>query len=621
MCGIAGIINKNEKNIEKKDLERMVKIMKYRGPDDEGYFIENNIGLGHCRLSIIDLSQAGHQPMTNENNNLHITYNGEIYNYLELKNELKKFGHKFKSNSDTEVILHAYEQWGEKCLDKFNGAWAFAIWNRRKKELFCSRDRLGIKPFYYFSNKKIFTFSSEIKSLLELNIKRKPNETLIYDFLKFGLLDHTNETFFKDIKKLPPASYLKIKSNGEIFIKNYWDFNISDKINGNGRFFQKINYNFLNLFIDSIKLRLRSDVSIGSCLSGGLDSSSIVCVVNNLLKKQNIPNIGKIQKTFSSCFKIKRFDERKYIEEVIKKTNVEKNYIFPQPDDFLKSIKNLLWHQEEPFGGTGVYAQWLVIKKAKEKKVKVLLDGQGGDELLAGYRKFYIFYIIKLFKNKHYLKFFLEAILFFFSFSTLKTMNIKNGFRYFNFSRKTQEIDTLLKNNFKKAYSNRKINFGYQKNLGNRLKDDLTKFSLPVLLRYADKNASGQGVEDRLPLLDYRLIEEISSLPLNQKMNLGWDKVILRNAMKNFLPKKIRLRKSKLGFATPEEIWLKNNLKNHVKSVIKNSIFLKNYTDIEKLIKYSNKILSKKRRISTKLLFRFYILELWGKIFILNYEK
>ena len=157
MCGIAGIINKNEKNIEKKDLERMVKIMKYRGPDDEGYFIENNIGLGHCRLSIIDLSQAGHQPMTNENNNLHITYNGEIYNYLELKNELKKFGHKFKSNSDTEVILHAYEQWGEKCLDKFNGAWAFAIWNRRKKELFCSRDRLGIKPFYYFSNKCLRT--------------------------------------------------------------------------------------------------------------------------------------------------------------------------------------------------------------------------------------------------------------------------------------------------------------------------------------------------------------------------------------------------------------------------------------------------------------------------------
>ncbi|MFA6392457.1 MAG: asparagine synthase (glutamine-hydrolyzing), partial [Patescibacteria group bacterium] len=526
MCGIVGVINLDQKSVDKKDIERMTRIIKHRGPDDEGCFIDKNIGLGHCRLSIIDLSSAGHQPMSNKDGSIWIIFNGEIYNYLELRKELEKRGHSFQSDTDTEVIICAYKEWGEKCLEKFNGMWAFAIWDKNKKELFCSRDRFGIKPFYYFFDGKIFTFASEIKALLELGIPKKPNDALIYDFLKFGMLDHTNETFFKDIYKLPAASWLKLASDGKIIIEKYWDFEVSDKIEDKIPD-QKYTEQFRELFIDAIKLRLRSDVPIGSCLSGGLDSSSIVCTVNKLLKEKNVPSIGEIQKTFSSCFANKKFDEREYIEEVIKHTGAEKNYIFPKPEEFLEELDNLIWHQEEPFSGTSMFAQQMVFKKAREK-VKILLDGQGGDELLAGYRKFYFFYLLKLFKNKKIIKCFKTALPFFASIEVLKTLYVKNGLKYLFKTSKNNIIDNLLNPVFLKNFADRKLSFGYQNNLGKRLKEDLTKWSLPVLLRYEDKNSGTFGLEARLPFLDYRLVEQAAKMPLDQKMRLGWTKFILR---------------------------------------------------------------------------------------------
>lgn len=303
MSGITGIINLNQKSINQKDIKKMTDAIKHRGPDEEGYFIDNNLGLGHRRLAIIDLSKAGHQPMNNKDGSLWIVHNGEVYNYLELRKELENRGYKFKSSTDTEIILYAYQEWGEKCLEKFNGRWAFAIWDRKKKELFCSRDRIGIKPLYYFFDGKIFAFASEIKPLLKLKNPREPNETLIYDFLRFGLLDHTNETFFKNIKKLPPGSWLKIKQNRRISIRKYWDFEVSNEIRNNKKDSQRDAEEFLELLIDSVKLRLRSDVPIGSCFSGGPDSSAIVCIINNLLRKEKIPVIGERQKTFSAVSK------------------------------------------------------------------------------------------------------------------------------------------------------------------------------------------------------------------------------------------------------------------------------------------------------------------------------
>ncbi len=614
MCGIAGILDKSgERNLE-KEMKKMTEMLSHRGPDGFGFYFDNEIALGHRRLSIIDLSSSGKQPMESKDKKIKIVYNGEIYNYIEIKEELKKKGYDFFSETDTEVIINSYKEWGVKCLEKFNGMWSFAIWDEDKKELFCSRDRFGEKPFYYHYEKDLFVFSSEIKPLL-LFKKNRPNEKLIYDFLKFGLLDHTNETFFSEIKKLPPATFMKVSKEKELIIEKYWDFNVSSNIFSNKEDENKNKKDFLNLFKDSVRIRLRSDVPVGSCLSGGLDSSSVVCVANDLLREEKGEDFK--QKTFSSCFEDLKFDEREYIEEVVKKTGVSKNYIFPNPQNFLENMDKLISCQEEPFAGAGIYAHNKVIEVAKEE-IKVLLDGQGGDELLLGYRKFYFFYIRKLFENGHYFSFFKELILFFSSAQILKTISVKSGLRYFKFGRKFQNIDNLLDLSFNKKFLGREINFGYQKDIGNRIKEDITKYSIPILLRYGDKNSMMHGVEARLPFLDYRLVEKISSMSIEEKIKNGWTKVVLRKSMKGILPEKIRKRKSKLGFSTPEKEWLKKEMKEEVKNTLTNSKFINNYVNKENLLKELNNFFNKKRLLSEDVIFRFYILEKWGRKFILE---
>ena len=611
MCGIAGILKKN-KGIElEREIKRMTELISHRGPDGVGFFVEKDIAFGHRRLSIIDLSSLGSQPMK-DRDGLEIVYNGEIYNYLELKEELVKKGHIFISKTDTEVILKAYKEWGSNCLKRFNGMFAFSIWDKKKEEFFCARDRFGEKPFYYFSSNNVFAFSSEIKPLIDFT-EKKPNEELIYDFLRFGILDHTNETFFSGIKKLPPASFMKVSKKGEIKIERYWDFFVSEDIFSNEKEEKKNTEEFLELFIDAVRIRLRSDVPVGSCLSGGLDSSSIVCIMNDLLKnKEN----NFIIETFSSCFNELSFDERKYIEEVIKKTKTNKNYIFPSPDDFMKKIDNILFHQEEPFAGSGVYSHNKIMEKIKDDgKVKVLLDGQGADEILLGYRKFYLFYIKNLLEKKYYIKFLIEFIKFFFSFEILKTLDIKKGMRYFKIGRKIQNIDFLLNESFLKEIGDREINFGYKKNISERIKEDTTTYSIPILLRYGDKNSMMYGIESRLPFLDYRLVEKVSSLSMEEKINNGWTKFILRNAMKGIIPEKIRKRKSKLGFSTPEEKWFREEMRSNIEETLKKSDFINRYINKKNLLKELNKFFNKKSLLGEDVFFRFYILEKWGKMF------
>jgi asparagine synthase (glutamine-hydrolysing) len=358
-------------------------------------------------------------------------------------------------------------------------------------------------------------------------------------------------------------------------------------------------------------------VPIGSCLSGGLDSSSIVCVVNNLLKKEKILNIGEKQKTFSACFETKRFDERKYIRQIIKQTGAEKNYVFPQPTEFLQDLDKLLWHQEEPFAGTSVYAQWKVMEMAS-KKIKVLLDGQGGDELLCGYRKFYIFYLQKLLRNHRYLLFINECAKFFSSIDILKTLNIRRGLKYFRIGKGLLKLDTLFNSQFLNKFNEQNLAFGYQNNIGKRIKEDFIYWSLPVLLRYEDKNSMAFAIEARVPFLDYQLVEIMSALPLNQKMRNGWTRFVLRSAMKRILPEKIRLRKNKLGFDTPEDIWFKKIMYTEIDSVFRNASFISNYVDIKKLLDCFKKYRSGWSIYTSNLFFRFFILELWGRKFLMN---
>lgn len=617
MCGISGIINFDGSAVDEGKLRSMIELIKHRGPDDEGFHIDGSIGLGHCRLSILDLSSAGHQPMCSEDGKKWITYNGEIYNYLEIRKELIKKGHKFRSDTDTEVIIHAYEEWGEDCPNKFNGMWAFAIWDSGKKELFCSRDRFGVKPFYYYCDRKIFVFASEIKSLLSLGIPRLANDDMIYDFLKYGILDHTNSTFFRGVEKLPAASSLRIGFNNGPSIKKYWDFSVSDEIRSKKKETEKHCAEFRDLFMDSVKLRLRSDVATGSCLSGGLDSSSIVCVANNFLKENIKCSLGEKQKTFSACFSDKLYNEQKYIEAVLAKTGAERNMIFPKAEEFLQDIDDLLWHQEEPFLNFGTYIQWRVMEKASEK-VKVLLDGQGADENLCGYRKFYVFYLKKLIEMGNYLKFAVEGARFFSSPEIIGTLSARSGLRYFGLGNKIIGLDNLLKKEYFERYKNREVLFSFRGNLGKRIKEDVTKWSLPVLLRYEDKNSMAHSIESRVPFLDYRLVERTASFPIEEKIYGGWTKYVLREAMKNIIPDEVRLRKSKLGFSAPEDKWIKKTLMTEMKSVIKHSSFLSRYVDVKKAESELDRYVLNRSIWSGEIFFRLYVLELWGRKFMLG---
>ena len=376
MCGIVGIVNFNNQSVENDDIKNMMSKIQHRGPDDEGIFIDNNIGLGFVRLSILDLSHAGHQPMISNDENLVIVFNGEIYNYIEIKNELK-YDYNFKTGTDTEVILASYQKWGKNCLNKFNGMFAFVIYNRKTKEIFGSRDRFGIKPFYYFINDDRFIFASEIKAILPL-VKKEQNDSIIYDYLLFNRTDHTNNTFFKNISKMQHGHYFQLKNQKVQFSKWY---DLSKRINKE----KYICHNeYRKLFKDSIKLRLRADVPVGVSLSGGIDSSAITsCLLNDF----NLYNLN----TFSGVYgKDELSDESEFIDSY---KPLIKNMHFVTPDAlmFFNDFNKFINAHNEPVPDTGPYIQFKVMELAS-KYVKVTLDGQGADEQLAGYHNFFSVY-------------------------------------------------------------------------------------------------------------------------------------------------------------------------------------------------------------------------------------
>lgn len=620
MCGIVGVWNLTNKPVNYSLLKDITDVLKHRGPDDEGYVLLNSnngdhkeligndsirelnfenimsldnkhrfdLALGHRRLSIIDLSSLAHQPMSNEDKSLWIVHNGEIYNYIELREELEELGHTFKSNSDTEVVLNAYEEWGDNCLQKFNGMWAFAIWDAKRKMLFCSRDRFGIKPFYYFFDGNQFVFASEIKSLLEYGAERRPNDKIIYDYLTFGFQDHTDETFFDGIKQLNPAHYLLIE-NGVLRIERYWNIKVNCEI-------QSKNNNcleFYNLFEQAIKLRLRSDVPVGSCLSGGLDSSSIVCIANKFIDKEK-------QKTFSSCFDNKKFDEREYIEEVIEQTGADKNYIFPSGEAFQGEIENLIYYQDEPFGSLSIYAQWNVMRKASEK-VKVLLDGQGGDELLAGYLEYYASFLKTLIFKKDF-RVIKELICFL-------ILHPKSAYELFSKMRMREKRKGMLSSGFILKYKDMDVK--YAEDLATKLLNDITRDKLPALLHYEDRNSMAFSIEARVPFLDFKLVEYVAKLPLDKRLKNGMTKVIFREAMKGILPERIRKRRDKMGFVTPEEVWVKTMLKDWVMDILTSESFKnRKYWNADKVLKEFEDVFREKEKYTSDL-WRYVCLELW----------
>lgn len=572
MCGIAGIINFNGSPVNKGAIKRMTDVIAHRGPDGEGHWISenHNIAFGHRRLSIIDLSEGGAQPMHYANNRYTITFNGEIYNYIELRKELEKKGYNFISNSDTEVLLGLYSELGEKCLSKLDGMFSFAIWDEKEKSLFCARDRFGEKPFYYYFDNDKFLFGSEIKCLFQAGVEKTINTSRAYDYLFHNKLEdyYSNQTtYFENITQLPPAHFIKINSNNQVLISKYWDINLNHKSHLNHN---EIIDQFQNLLNTSIERRLRSDVSVGSSLSGGLDSSTIVALVSKL------KSTSQEQKTFSARFKGFERDEGTFISEVVKQTKNVKNYeTWPDSEKIFDSIFKVFYHQDEPFQSTSIISIYEVMKLAYENNTTVILDGQGADEILAGYQKYYDVYIRELYLNNR----------------SKYNEEIKNCFQIHEFNPSLSFKNIIgLKfprlSELKNSFSLSKVHFNTPKetnvNLNESLKYSTLSRGLETLLRYEDRNSMAFSREVRLPFLSHELVEFVFSLPNEYKINNGWTKYVLRLAMDNELPKNITWRKDKNGYLTPQQKWLGSNnfvdlIKTSQQTLINQGLISKDY--------------------------------------------
>jgi asparagine synthase (glutamine-hydrolysing) len=602
MCGIAGIINFDNKPVGQPSLRKMMQAMKHRGPDDEGVFTVDNVGLGFVRLSIIDLTISGHQPMIDASSRYVIVFNGEIYNYIELREDLKKEGVIFRTHSDTEVLLNAYIHWGQACLNKFNGMWAFAIYDTFEKSVFFSRDRFGVKPFYYYADNEFFVFASDIPAILSvLRSTPEPDNHTIYEYMLYNRTDQDNHTFYKGIKKLQHGCNLTVENNNITVTKWY---NLRDNIQAP---FQNPD-EYSHLFTDAVGLRLRSDVPIGVCLSGGLDSSAIVSV---LLKKYNKNDVNTFSATFGNSY---INDETGYINEF---EPVLKNMYFTQPDAYsLKTdISSFIKAHSEPLPTSSPYAQFKVMQLAKDY-VTVLLDGQGADEQLAGYHYFFGFYYKELLQ-KWKLSLLAGEI-----YSYCKTHKSLYGLQSFGYlllparirEKYKLQSKSYLNKNFVREYTGRNITIDNLNDSPN-LKESLInhfEYKLEHLLKWEDRNSMWFSLEARVPFLDYRLVEKTLALPSDQIIRKGETKYIFRESMRDILPDKIRTRHSKIGFITPDNEWFRTSvLKDFILELLNSREFARNpYIDQKMALKLYNAHLSGKTDISTDI-WKWMNLTLW----------
>jgi asparagine synthase (glutamine-hydrolysing) len=540
VCGISGFWGAPDTTL----LTAMTEVIGHRGPDDSGHYEAPEASIGSRRLSIIDLAH-GHQPMHSPDGKVQIVYNGEVYNYRELRSELASGGCTFETDSDTEVVLRAYEVWGTAAFARLNGMWALAVLDRRgpAPRLVLCRDHFGIKPLYWTLSGERLLFSSEIKGLLQdPSVKPQPNEQRIYEYLVAGLHDHDRDTFFAGIHQLGPACFAVVEG-GELREEIYWQPRLSTAGDPSAARFRE-------LFERSVQRRLVADVPVGTCLSGGLDSSSIVVIMNEQLRAHvpDAASMGDRLKTFSAIFDNDPIDERAYIALVLEATNAEGNFVRPSSGEFVQELARVVWYADEPMVSTGPYAQWCVMRLAAAK-VKVLLDGQGGDELLAGYTPYHFVYLRELLRRRQFGSLLREA----WRARDIIWPMLK---RRFGERRRAFDPRTVLRPEFRRRVR-RPVDHRVGDDLKVRLVQDLTVYSLPSLLRYDDRNSMAHSVESRVPFLDQELVDHVLSLPPAAIIHNGWSRAIFRDAMKGRLPEKIRLRRWKVGFTTPEMRWIR----------------------------------------------------------------
>jgi len=612
MCGINGF-NWGDENL----IGLMNAKIKHRGPDDEGQYINSHMSLGNVRLSIIDLSEKGHQPMWDQEGNICIVHNGEIYNYIELMEELKQRGYKFASQTDTEVILNSYKEWGTDCLKMFNGMWAFCIYDKPKKRLFLSRDRFGIKPLYYYLKAGKFIFSSEIRAILEHKIEKKANDKIIFDYLFYDRCNHSSNTFFETIFSFPPAHYIVINNIDQKEILRaepirYWHLNLKKEIDGSDK--RQIDEKVKNSILESIRLRLRSDVPLSLSLSGGLDSSTIACSITNINEDLKL-------KTFSVIFPQKKIDESKYIKDIIEKTGAQGYFTEPNHQAFFKDLVEFIRCQEEPLTHSSYYSQYNLMELTHKNRIKVILDGQGSDEVFCGYHIYYAYYFIELMVQFKFIKLIKE---FFYFCKRNKDIKIVLRIAYILLpntvkiiiSRKN--LGLLLNREFVEDYKkiSKESTLPRLFSLKDALYFDLSTRLTP-LLRYQDKSSMHFSVESRTPFLDYRLVEFVYSLPSEYKIRNGFTKHLIRKNLKDIIPESVRIRRDKTGFMSPLNEWLREEeFIKLIKDIINSDSFKKRkYWDHEVVSREVENFITNKRNIG-KQIWKMINLEIWLREFI-----
>ncbi len=599
MCGISGIFCLDgDKRADVRLLREMTDLVRHRGPDDEGYFLcspetgvsklfsgqdssaevktlhpqldegeKARLGFGFRRLAILDPGAGGHQPMSDPELGLHIVFNGEIYNHVELREELSLAGHVFRSRSDTEVILKAYQAWGDDCLKRFNGIWALAIWDEKQRRLFCARDRFGVKPFYYCLHDRVFYFGSELKQLLLAPVDKGLNLPMLWRAMKINSLHvYGDETFWTDIQALEPGQMLSIQ-NGRMSLSSYHHLDPAS-FGTAGLAFPEAVERYRELFLRAVKWQLRSDVEVGACLSGGLDSSAIVCASKALANQP--------MQTFSSYFPdCPALDERRWIAEVASACGCKSHLVSPKAEDALAWFAKATWHNDLPLG-SGFAAQYAVMRLAQAEGVKVLLDGQGSDELTAGYKHAQYRWLADLLRHPGLGK----------TISELRSYLNKNPFPHNLSGLAKTALTAMLPESKLYALEFKHLRFepfnrDFQSQaasasepvldriadlrdgkLANFLYNEVYFTSLPTLLHWEDRMSMAASIESRVPFLDHELVEFAFSLPSAHKVQNASGKHIHRQAMRAIVPPAIYERSDKAVFGSPfHALWLRGELK------------------------------------------------------------
>ena len=568
MCGFVAYITQNKDQVSQQTLNECLKQVNHRGPDSFGVYTEGFVGFGHNRLSIFDTSTAGHQPM--ERDDCVLIFNGAIYNFRELKMNLEEF--LFTSESDTEVVLAAYKKWGVDCVKRFNGQWSFLIYDKTKNIVFGSRDRYGIKPFYYLEKDDVVWFSSEIKALTKTGLQLTENQSVAVDFLQHGIHNHSEETFFEEVLSLEPGNNFVYDLHDHSYaIESYY----SPEQELNTFSYEENLDRFKSFFFNSLEFRLRSDVPLGVSLSGGLDSASIACGLNHM--NENPLSV-------SAVYPNKEYSEENLINTTASHAGIRNIKTIVEESSILGDLENVVWHHDQPIGSMSVMAQYYNFKQAKKEQIKVMLGGQGADETLMGYDAFLK---INLQQSKNPIQMLKAGI----------NLALNNPSLIGNALRKPQPNNSLLK--LSPSFSFPEVSSA--KELSLML---LTKSVLPALLHYEDRNAMAHGIESRVPYLDHNLIDFLLSVPEKFLIKNGVRKFLQRESLKDILPSRIYADRDKKPFISPQSYWMEKNKTKYLDFAKSHAGLIEHLVEIDEFDK-----------ISSAQLFRVISYGVWRNIF------